>query len=158
MHFWIGATCTSERLIAKKIRYKKYFSQDESRALADVKCEQLAAQLPFQTHSAFWQKRWWSQCVHSCWYLGGKPSRALFRHCGVLSVSAVDGGTSGVSALESQSPSASPGRPTLSSPSASWHKAKTHNGIERTIIQGESWTTSLEVNFLKEKRCLNRLL
>lgn len=64
-------------------------------------------------------------------YLGGKPSRALFRHCGVLSVSAVDGGTSGVSALESQSPSASPCRPALSSPSASCRtKQKTRHKVE----------------------------
>lgn len=56
-----------------------------------------------------------------CVYLGGRPSRALFRHSGVLSVSAVDRGTSGVSALESTSPSpsASPGRSGLSSPPAS---------------------------------------
>ncbi len=51
-------------------------------------------------------------------YLDDKPSRALLRHCGVLSV---EGGTSGVSALESPSisPSPSPGKPSLSSPSAS---------------------------------------
>ncbi len=51
-------------------------------------------------------------------YLDDKPSRALLRHCGVLSV---EGGTSGVSALESPSisPSTSPGKQSLSSPSAS---------------------------------------
>lgn len=76
----------------------------------------------------------------SC-YLGGKPSSALFRHCGVLSVSAVDGGTSGVSAFESQSPSASPCRPTLSSPSASCHTRRDRqrhfedSGAERSRLQ-----------------------
>lgn len=99
-----------------------------------------------------------SKFVQSSWYLGGRPSRALFRHCGVLSVSAVDGGTSGVSALESQSPSASPCRPTLSSPSASCHKAKTHDGIEGTIRQEESvWDFKINYRFrcelLGEKRC-----
>lgn len=65
-------------------------------------------------------------------YLGGRPSRALFKHCGVLSVSAVEGGTSGVSALESPSPSpsASTGKPSLSSPSASCQGAQTHTDIQ----------------------------
>lgn len=77
----------------------------------------------------------------SSFYLGGKPSSALFRHCGVLSVSAVDGGTSGVSAFESQSPSASPCRPTLSSPSASCHTRRDRqrhfedSGAERSRLQ-----------------------
>lgn len=71
-------------------------------------------------------------CEHQCLsgvYLGGRPSRALFRHCGVLSVSAVERGTSGVSALESpsHSPSASPCRPSLSSPSASCHDKHTRH-------------------------------
>lgn len=61
-------------------------------------------------------------------YLGGRPSRALLRHSGVLSVSAVERGTSGVSpfASPSHSPSKSPCRPSLSSPSASCHHTHTH--------------------------------
>lgn len=64
---------------------------------------------------------WVSAFKQSVLYLGGRPSRALFRYCGVLSVSAVERGTSGVSALESpsHSPSTSPCRPSLSSPSPS---------------------------------------
>lgn len=59
-------------------------------------------------------------------------------------MSAVDGGTSGVSAFESQSPSASPCRPTLSSPSASCHKAKTHDSIEREIKPDKSvWDSKI---------------
>lgn len=68
-----------------------------------------------------------------CVYLGGRPSRALFRHSGVLSVSAVDRGTSGVSALESTSPSpsASPGRSGLSSPPAS---CQNKHAVTQTLL------------------------
>lgn len=73
-----------------------------------------------------------SALVWSSGYLGGRPSSALFRHCGVLSVSAVDGGTSGVSAFKSQSPSASPCRPSLSSASASCrHKQRRTTVLRR---------------------------
>lgn len=76
-------------------------------------------------------------CLSSA-YLGGRPARALFRQCGVLSVSAVDRGTSGVSAFESpsHSPSASPWRPSLSSPSASCQDKDGHTDIE--ILSGRS--------------------